>query len=168
MIEVLITSSIIALVAIAGYLDLRERRVPNWTAVSIFALGMLRHVFLLDRKGLLGGLFLTAIVFVLFIPFWKAGGLGGGDVKFLMALAMWLPLPEYLLVILLASGLLLVVVLLRMLLEKRFLPFIMGFFLRLNIGLGHFLETADKSLGMPYATFLALAVTMVKLGGELL
>jgi prepilin peptidase CpaA len=70
------------MLAIAVYVELKERRIPNWLTLSGMALGLLiaylDHFFMLSIVGLLIG-------FGFLFIFYVFGGVGGGDVKLMGA-----------------------------------------------------------------------------------
>ncbi len=70
------------MLAIAVYVELKERRIPNWLTLSGMALGLLiaylDHFFMLSIVGLLFG-------FGFLFIFYVFGGVGGGDVKLMGA-----------------------------------------------------------------------------------
>ncbi len=72
------------MLAIAVYVELKERRIPNWLTLTGMALGLL--ISYLHGTGAfwmsLGGL---AIGFGFLFIFYVFGGLGGGDVKLMGA-----------------------------------------------------------------------------------
>jgi prepilin peptidase CpaA len=72
------------MLAVAVYLELKERRIPNWLTLSGMALGLLIG-YLNGTAALwmsLGGL---AIGFGFLFIFYVFGGVGGGDVKLMGA-----------------------------------------------------------------------------------
>jgi len=84
-----IDSVLLAVVALAAALDLRTRRIPNWLTVSAFALALvLRAIMGVDP--FLGGLTAAGVAFLLCLPVFALGGLGGGDVKLLTAVGAFL------------------------------------------------------------------------------
>jgi prepilin peptidase CpaA len=71
---------------VAGGIDLKYRKIPNWLTFGTLGLGLALHIWwggcgevLTALGGSLTGLILAAAFFL-------SGGLGGGDVKLLMAL----------------------------------------------------------------------------------
>src|SRR5215467_2303186 len=70
----------------AGFLDLRDRRIPNWLVILTGAISFVFHFAMSGPGGLwpsvLGLLVGTAILFPLFL----LRGMGAGDVKFFGAL----------------------------------------------------------------------------------
>jgi len=68
--------------------DLAARTVPNMVPVAIFFMGgALRAV----EHNLPLGLLIAAISFVVLLPLWMFGIIGGGDVKLWTAMAMVIP-----------------------------------------------------------------------------
>jgi prepilin peptidase CpaA len=96
---------LIAAALIAGYTDLRARRIPNWLTGGMVVYGLLLHSyragwsgFLLSWGGLAVGLGLMLIPYLL-------RGLGAGDVKFLAAVGSIVGALGVLVVFALATGL---------------------------------------------------------------
>lgn len=106
---------LIAVAVLAAASDVRERRIPNWLTVGGLALAL--GLRLVDGWGVLAaGLLGAGICFVLAVPFFLAGGAGGGDVKLLTALGAFLGparLPTALFVMAIVGGLLAVVQIVR-------------------------------------------------------
>ena len=80
-----ITGGVLALTSLgAVWYDVREHRIPN--AVTITAFGVALALRALTGFPALGeGLLGAVLCFLLALPFFLAGGLGGGDVKLLAA-----------------------------------------------------------------------------------
>jgi prepilin peptidase CpaA len=80
----------LCLAAVAGAIDCRRHRIPNWLTLGSACAALAYHA---GRGGSEGvtvaalGWLLGAAVF--FLPF-ALGGLGGGDVKLMAALGAWL------------------------------------------------------------------------------
>lgn len=76
--------------AIAAIWDYRQHRIPNKLTLPVFALGLIYQVGFHGWQGLgnaLGGFLVGfGVLFVL----WIVGGGGGGDVKLMGALSVWL------------------------------------------------------------------------------
>jgi prepilin peptidase CpaA len=70
---------------VACGIDLKWRKIPNWLTLSVLVIGLGGHAVSGWRDGLnaLGGC--CAGLTLLLIPF-VSGGIGGGDVKLMMAL----------------------------------------------------------------------------------
>jgi len=81
-----ILGGMVLLAAIAGWTDLRSRRIPNWLTVSGFALGVAAHVFLEGWVGLKTSLLGTLVGLGLLLPFVLLRSLGAGDWKLAGAL----------------------------------------------------------------------------------
>ena len=69
--------------------DLRGRRIPNAVSGSILLSGLILGGYHGGVWAVLSGLAATvALVTVLYLP-WRAGGIGGGDVKLAAAVGAW-------------------------------------------------------------------------------
>jgi len=107
-----------ALLIVAATGDLRARIIPNWLngAIATGAIPFWYAAGLSLWPGVPIQIGMAAAVFALFcIPF-HFGGMGGGDVKLLGALALWLPLGaivKLLVVMSLAGGVLTIAMLIR-------------------------------------------------------
>ena len=80
---------LIAVVAVAAVLDLKTRRIPNWLTMSAFGIALLLRIPL-GGSALLDGLAAAGIAFLLCLPVFALGGLGGGDLKLLTAVGAFL------------------------------------------------------------------------------
>lgn len=88
---------LVGLLVTAAIGDVRRYTIPNWLclAVALLALPYLYSTFvtsgvaLWPALGLQAGM--AALVFVLFAALFAAGVMGGGDVKLMAALALWMP-----------------------------------------------------------------------------
>jgi prepilin peptidase CpaA len=104
--------------AIAAALDIRSRTIPNWLTLGI-ALAAIPFWWASDlavwpdvamRVGVAG------LVFAVFALAFSLKMMGGGDVKLLAALALWLPTPAVMILLVLmsiAGGVLTLVMLVR-------------------------------------------------------
>jgi len=73
----------------AAWFDVRERRLPNALTVGAFTTAILLRIPLgLDALGT--GFLGAVLAFGLALPFFLVGGLGGGDVKLLVAVGAFL------------------------------------------------------------------------------
>ena len=79
-------------VAIAAFWDVVQRKIPNALVVSVATLGL--GVQLMDNGLLaaLSGVAAAALTIVALYRPWRAGGIGGGDVKLAAAVAIWVGL----------------------------------------------------------------------------
>lgn len=71
---------------IAGWTDLRSRRIPNWLTVPGFALGVVANTMVGGWAGLKSSLLGAVVGFGLLLPFFLLRSMGGGDLKFAVAL----------------------------------------------------------------------------------
>ncbi|KTT72840.1 peptidase [Sphingomonas endophytica] len=109
-----------ALLLSAGIQDVRTREIANWKNAAIALLAPLWWASIglspwPDMAVQVGG---AALVFALFVVAFALGQMGGGDVKLIGALALWLP-PMHLLDMLLAMSLIGGALTLAMLIERR-------------------------------------------------
>lgn len=91
------------LLAAAVYTDLTSRRIPNWLTLAVAILVVPYWVGSgAEISAIQHQLGVTAAAVLVFGMLWQAGHwlkrpvMGGGDVKLLMALALWLPALVYL------------------------------------------------------------------------
>nr|WP_295370575.1 prepilin peptidase [uncultured Sphingosinicella sp.] len=89
----LLVAILAAMLIIAATGDLRSRRIPNWltlsiavTAIPFWWMSGLSWADVATQIGIATG------VFVFFAILFHVGMMGGGDVKLLAALGLWLPL----------------------------------------------------------------------------
>ena len=87
---------------IAGWTDLRSRRIPNWLTVPGLVIGMVANTVLGGWIGLRDSLLGVGLAMALLLPFWLLRSLGAGDLKFAVALGAYTG-PGRLIDILLAS-----------------------------------------------------------------
>ena len=78
----------LALVSAAAFIDLRNRRIPNWLTLILLTTGLARSFAggITPAQAFLGALVGFALPFVLF----AMGALGGGDVKLLAGVGAWM------------------------------------------------------------------------------
>ena len=76
---------------LAAAWDIRTRRIPNLLTVGGLAVALALRG-LPGPPGLLDGVAAAALGFLFSVPFFAAGGLGGGDVKLMTAVAAFLGL----------------------------------------------------------------------------
>ena len=76
--------------AIAAFVDIRYKRIPNFVTVPAAVLGLLYHCFAPNGMGPLMAVAGFAVGFALLLLPWLLGGGGMGDVKLLAALGTWL------------------------------------------------------------------------------
>ena len=81
-----ILGGMVLLAAIAGWMDLRSRRIPNWLTVSGLVLGVALQVYLTGWSGLRTSLLGALVGLGLLLPFVLLRSLGAGDWKLAGAL----------------------------------------------------------------------------------
>jgi prepilin peptidase CpaA len=99
---VLSTSALVALVTLAAALDTRTRRIPNVLTVSALFVALALRSFL-GGGALLDGVQGAGLAMLLVLPLFALGGLGGGDLKLLVAVGAFLG-PRDLMVALLVTA----------------------------------------------------------------
>lgn len=109
-----------ALLLSAGIQDVRTREIANWKNAAIALLAPLwwASIGLSPWPDMAVQVGVAALVFALFVAAFALGQMGGGDVKLIGALALWLP-PMHLLDMLLAMSLIGGALTLAMLIERR-------------------------------------------------
>ena len=74
-----------ALVLLAAYFDIRERRVPNWLALAGFGLGVGLNGALGGFAGLKMALLGAGLALLIYLPLWLLHAMGAGDAKLMAA-----------------------------------------------------------------------------------
>jgi prepilin peptidase CpaA len=85
-------AAIVLLTGIAAYTDIRSGRIFNWLTLPFFGMGWVYQfwAFGVGEPGLLDGLKGFALGFLTFFALMAIGGGGGGDVKLMGALSVWM------------------------------------------------------------------------------
>ena len=134
-VEIALNLALLALLAGSIFSDVTRRTIPNFVCVGVFLLGLV-HAVLMSRTDWIYSLVGCALVFLGGLGLHKKKVLGGGDIKLISALAVWLTpieLARFILAIMLAGGVVGAFYLL------------VGFFRRLKD------KTAPAASGVPYA-----------------
>lgn len=76
----------LGVVGVACWTDWRERRIPNWLTGSAIGLGLVVHFLQNGMAGVMQSLIGILLGLALLLILFLRGGIGGGDVKLLMAL----------------------------------------------------------------------------------
>lgn len=76
--------------AVAAVMDIRTRRIPNKLTVPVFGLGLVYQLAFNHLPGLADAGLAFLLGFGLLFVLWMIGGGGGGDVKLMGALSVWL------------------------------------------------------------------------------
>lgn len=111
-------AAVLGFTAIAVWIDVRTRRIPNWLTVTSALLGMTYHVVNGGVAGMAVSLGGFATGFGILLLLWLSGAGGGGDVKLMGAVGAWLGAFATLLVFI-GSGLFAIVCTLGMLAWNR-------------------------------------------------
>ena len=90
----LLLASLLALLAVASIIDLRERRIPNWLTAGVAVLYPIYVLISPTPVGWLGALGAAAAVFMLGLVLFARQLIGGGDVKLIAALTLWAGLDQ--------------------------------------------------------------------------
>lgn len=88
--SVVFVVGVLLLTGISAYTDTRSRRIPNWLTLSAFALGLVYQGVFHQGPGLVDAGWAFVVGFGTFFVLWIIGGGGGGDVKLMGALSVWL------------------------------------------------------------------------------
>lgn len=82
-------ASLVALLALAALIDVRERRIPNWLTGGVAALYPLYVLASPMPIAWLGALAVAAAVFLFGLVLFARQLIGGGDVKLIAAVTLW-------------------------------------------------------------------------------
>lgn len=81
---------IIACTIVAGAIDARTFRVPNWLTVPVLLSGLIYHAITGGGAGLQASLLGAICGFGVILVLYLVGGMGAGDVKLMAAIGAWL------------------------------------------------------------------------------
>src|SRR5512146_328783 len=160
-------TSVLAL--LAGWLDWRSRRIPNWLTVSGFFLGLSMNAVFWGWSGIVAGLEGAGLgLGLLFLPV-LLRGMGAGDWKLMGALGACLgpwQFLQVLLVSLLIVGLMAVVEMIRRHRVKQTLSnlrILLHAFVTFGMGVREGLMTLDNptAIRLPFGVAAALAVVIL-------
>jgi prepilin peptidase CpaA len=128
-----------ALLLSAGIQDVRTREIANWknAAIAILAPIWWMAIGLDPWPGMAVQLAVASVVFALFVGAFAMGQMGGGDVKLIGALSLWLA-PLHLLDMLLAMA-------------------VIGGGLTLAMLVEHRLRRSGAAIEVPYGVAIAIA-----------
>ena len=82
--------AMVAFTAVAAVWDLREKRIPNKLTLPVFFAGWVYQIAFHGWAGVVDGLAGFGIGFGILFVLWFIGGGGGGDVKLMGAMAVWM------------------------------------------------------------------------------
>ncbi|QDT56150.1 Type IV leader peptidase family protein [Caulifigura coniformis] len=91
--------AMVVFTAVAAAWDLREKRIPNKLTLPMFFAGWIYQIAFHGWAGVLDGLAGFAIGFGVLFVLWFIGGGGGGDVKLMGAMSVWMGFQMTLLVL---------------------------------------------------------------------
>ncbi len=77
--------SLLAMLAVAIYFDIRTERIPNWLIAAGTVVALTLHAVSSGTSGLLTSVGGLSIAMVILLPFYIAGVMGAGDVKLMAA-----------------------------------------------------------------------------------
>ena len=76
---------LLAVVCIAGFTDIRSRRIPNWVVLVGLLLGLAGNVALRGWAGLASSGLGLGLALLVYFPLYMLRGMGAGDVKLMAA-----------------------------------------------------------------------------------
>jgi len=82
--------AMVVFTAVAAVWDLREKRIPNKLTLPMFFAGWIYQIAFHGWAGVVDGLAGFGIGFGVLFVLWFIGGGGGGDVKLMGAMAVWM------------------------------------------------------------------------------
>jgi prepilin peptidase CpaA len=103
---------LLALMATGAWLDVTQRRLPNWLCLAVVLAGGIATFMMGESAGLLSAAIHMVIALVVGMGLFRLGMIGGGDAKFYAATALWFGLAEALRLLMSVSilGLILLIV----------------------------------------------------------
>jgi len=107
---------VLGIALLAGWLDFRTRKIPNWVTVPAFLLGIGLHIAVAGWAGAKASLEGAGLALGLLLPFVILRGLGAGDWKLMGAVGAFLGPMMFLFVLfgsLMVSGLMAIVAIYR-------------------------------------------------------
>jgi prepilin peptidase CpaA len=88
--ELILGAALVAVAVTGAVTDLRSRRIPNWLTVTGLLAALLIRALWGGGPALQSGLLAAGVAFAASFPFFVLRALGGGDVKFLVAVCAFL------------------------------------------------------------------------------
>lgn len=82
----LLRATLLIVAILAGFIDLRSRRIPNWLTLTGVIAGFVVNLFWAGFGGLLTAMEGLGLALLIYVPLWLLRGMGGGDVKLMAAL----------------------------------------------------------------------------------
>jgi len=78
--------TLVVLACVAGVVDIRTRRIPNWLCFLGLAAGFAFQYYVHGPRGLLAAAEGTGLALLIYVPLWLLRGMGAGDAKLMAAL----------------------------------------------------------------------------------
>jgi len=94
---------LIVMVALAAAIDARTRRIPNWLCLMVLLAGLGETLQGDSQQTIFMAMAGFAVGFVLLFPAFAMGAMGGGDVKLLAAIGVWVGPVGVIVVLLIAT-----------------------------------------------------------------
>lgn len=143
MFAIFLLGALVLILVSAGVQDVRSREIANWKTLAIalsapawwWANGLTIWPDVAVQLGV------AAFVFALFIGAFALGQMGGGDVKLIGALALWLPVQPLVWMLVLMA--------------------LLGGVLTLGMLADHWIRRRDAPLEIPYGVAIVLAALIV-------
>ena len=88
--QIVFLTTVVLYTLVAAISDLRSRKIPNRLTVPMFLAGLVYQIYFFGLDGLGRGLTGFAVGFGILFVLWMIGSAGGGDVKLLGGLSVWL------------------------------------------------------------------------------
>ncbi len=159
----------VALALVAGVMDWRSRRIPNWLTVPGFFVGLIANTVFSSWSGAKSSLLGAGLGLLLLLPFVLIRSLGAGDWKLVGALGAFLG-PRNLLNVLLVTILLAGVMALALIVWKgrlqqtlRNILHILGAFFSFHLPGPEVSLDSQQSLKIPFGVAVAAAVVLVSI-----
>ena len=88
--DIVLQLTFLVCVSFAIITDFKTLLIPNWISLALVAAFIPFAILHVPLDALVGHLLAMGIVLILSISFFVAGWMGGGDVKFMSAIALWM------------------------------------------------------------------------------
>jgi len=156
----------VALAVVAGVLDWRSRRIPNWLTVPGLAVGIGVNTLLLGWAGAKSSLLGAGLGLLLLLPFVLIRSLGAGDWKLTGAMGAFLGpgnLLDVLLITVLAAGVMAAVLIVskgRVRQTARNIAHIVGAFFSFHLPGPEVSLDSKESLKIPFGVAVTAAVVL--------
>ncbi len=82
----LLRVTLVVIACVAGLIDIRTRRIPNWLCAAGLVAGFTCRFYVEGTPGLLTAAEGMGLALLIYLPLWLLRGMGAGDVKLMAAL----------------------------------------------------------------------------------